>query len=157
MCRYLFAMISVGIIMVINTSPAEEPSAMFPLGRSLAGGRQLPPPYGIGLTLYRQTQDYELAYLKMDLPVDPALTSGVDIKNLTDEMNLQFDFWLLPFININVVLGRVEGTSDFNLGPPINTLEFDYEGIVYGTGVTVGRGDGTVIWLAKHHIHPDRP
>jgi len=55
-------------------------------------------------------------------------------------MNLQFDFWLLPFININVVLGRVEGTSDFNLGPPINTLEFDYEGIVYGTGVTVTGG-----------------
>jgi hypothetical protein len=139
-CRLFVVIFFAGILTMAGNSPADESSSMFPLGRSLAAGKELPPPYGIGLTLYRQTQDYDLKHLKMNLPLDTLLASGVDIENQIDEINLQFDLWLLPFVNIYGILGKIDGTSDIKVGPPLNNLEFSYEGIVYGAGFAVTAG-----------------
>ncbi len=138
--RLFVVIISAGVLTMADNSPAEESLNVFPLGRALAAGHELPPPYGFGLTLYRQTQDYELKHLKMNLPLDTLLASGVDIENRTDAVNLQFDLWLLPFVNIYGVIGKIEGTSDIEVGPPLNNFEFAYDGIVYGAGFAVTAG-----------------
>ena len=138
--RLFVVIISAGLLITAGDSRPEEPLSVFPLARSLAPGKELPRPYGIGVTLYRQTQDYDLKHLELNLPLDTLLASGVDIENQTDEVNLQFDLWLLPFINIYGVVGWLEGTSDIKVGPPLNNIEFEYDGIVYGGGFAISAG-----------------
>jgi len=132
---------------------AEEPSPLFPLGRSWAGDRELPRPLGIGLNLYHQTQDYELRRLRLNLPtMDMAQVSAIEIENATDEVNLKPDLWLLPFLNIFAIIGNVDGETTVNPGPPLSELEVDYDGLVYGGGVTLAGGVGRFFGSATYIV-----
>ena len=131
----------VGTLMVAAPADAEQPSALFPLGRSWAGDRELPRPFGIGLNLYHQTQDYDLKSLTLNLPnVGVAQASAIEIENRTDEQDVKLDLWLLPFLNVFGILGNVDGQTTVDPGPPLSQLEVDYDGLVYGGGVTLAAG-----------------
>ncbi len=144
MRKALFVLISLaGLLVVTTVAPAEKPSSFLPLGKSWVGDRELPRPFGIGLNLYHQTQDYELKGLTLNLPtVDMTQVSRIDIANATDEVNVQFDAWLLPFLNVFGIVGNVDGKTTVNPGPPLSELEVDYDGLVYGGGATLAGGVG---------------
>ncbi len=149
MQRILFTLISLIVIIVsVDTACAEERSALFPLGRSGVGDRELPKAFGVSLTVYHQEQDYNLKSLEFSLPgVDPAQLSGIlsppldlNVENTTDEINLQLDCWVLPFLNVFGIIGRVDGETKVEMEPPLEEITVDYDGLLYGAGLTLAAG-----------------
>jgi len=138
----LFILVTMaGILMVAGFAHAEEPKGLFPLGRSWVGDKHLPRPFGVEVTFYHQEQEYELASMTVNLP-DAALAQAADIEfeNQTNESDLQVDLWVLPFLNVFGIIGNVDGETTVNLGPPLGDIEVDYDGLVYGGGLTLAAG-----------------
>ncbi len=113
-----------------------------------ASGHQLPAPFGLGITLYDQTQDYVVDSLTLALPgIDPAVATNLPVDNRTDSFHLKADWWALPFLNLYAIGGKLDTTTtvrlgDLDLGLPIrlNDLKIDNDGWVYGGGVTLVAG-----------------
>jgi len=111
-------------------------------------GQQLPMKWGIGATLYTQTQPYDIVSLQIPLAgLDLGAAEDLEIKNTTDSYHLKFDYWLFPFLNVFLLGGQIDGTttvklSDVDLGLPItlNNIRIDYSGIMYGGGATLAFG-----------------
>jgi hypothetical protein len=111
-------------------------------------GQQLPMKWGIGLTLYNQTQPYDIVSLQIPLAgLDLGAADGLEIQNNTNSYHLKFDYWLFPFLNVYLLGGSIDGTttvklSNVDLGLPItlNNIKIDYSGIMYGGGVTLAVG-----------------
>ena len=124
------------------SSFGQDSEPMFPLYRSMAGDRELPKPYGVGITYHHQKQDYDLADLMVSLPgIDIAqAAAAVKVENNTSEANLKFDLWLLPFLNIFAIIGHVEGETEVTLPQPLGKLDVEYDGLVYGGGLTLAAG-----------------
>jgi len=148
--------------LLLAGAPAFAGDSVLPFGKSLAGGEELPLPFGVGLTVYGQTQDYGLKKLAFDFPglsVDPGVI-GVD--NSIQEMNIQLDVWIFPFLNLFGILGSVDGITNVDLsgvqGLPfsLGRLRIDYDGEVYGVGANlVAGGQGwfaslTTIWTQEN-------
>ena len=153
-----------GILVLVALAagaPALAGESVLPFGKSLAGGEELPLPFGVGLTVYGQSQDYGLKKLVFSLPgisVDPG---AIQIDNSIQEVNVQLDVWLFPFLNLFGIAGSIDGITnvDFSEVPglpvPLGRLRIDYDGEVYGFGANlVGGGDGwfsslTTIWTSE--------
>jgi len=111
-------------------------------------GHKMPMKWGIGFSLYNQTQPYDIKTLEVPLAgLDIGAAEGLEIKNDTDSYHLKFDYWLLPFLNVYVLGGAIDGTttvklSDVDLGLPIllNDIRIDYSGFMYGAGATLAFG-----------------
>lgn len=142
MLKRLLILVLVVTYGLVTEAPSAEPSSpRFPLGRSWAGDRELPRPFGIGLDFYHQTQDYELRNLRLNLPmIDLSQVSRVEIENATTEASLKADLWVLPFLNIFGIIGNVDGETIVNPGPPLPQLQVNYDGLVYGGGATLAVG-----------------
>jgi hypothetical protein len=120
-----------------------EEARLLPFGKALAGDAALPLPYGLTVTLHKQDQDYRLKSLDVNIPLlDAALLGNLSVKNETGEANLKLDVWLLPFLNVFGLVGRIDGETEVAVPPVIADLTIDYEGIVYGAGLTVAGGIG---------------
>ncbi len=111
-----------------------------------SGNGELPPPLGIGITFYGQSQDYKLAQLSFSVPgfsVDP---SSLAIANRLSEANVKIDYWVLPFLNVFGLAGQLDGktTVDFRraqLPIQLDNLVIDYDGNVFGGGITLAAGN----------------
>lgn len=111
-------------------------------------GVKLPPRWGVTFTLYSQRQDYDVSSLSFDFPgVDLSQVQGLAIDNKTETQHVQIDYWLLPYLNVFLLGGNVDGTTsvklgDLELGLPIrlNDLRIKYSGTVYGGGATLAAG-----------------
>ena len=107
---------------------------------------QLPKKWGLGVTAYRQSQPYSLESLQLGLPgLDPALANGLDVDNTTKTLHATFDYWLLPFLDVQVLIGNLESDTDvklstLNIGVPLSDLEVKSKGLVYGGGFTLAYG-----------------
>jgi hypothetical protein len=109
-----------------------------------------PKPWGVGATYYYQTQPYGLDSLTLGLPpgvpqIDPAVTEGLDVRNTTETEVLTFDYWVLSFLNLQALVGRIETEtkvplSTVNIGIPLADLNVQAKGMVYGGGVTLAYG-----------------
>lgn len=106
---------------------------------------QLPPPFGIGLTVYGQSQEYSIESLSFSVPglvVDP---DALEIDNQIQEINVKLDYWVLPYLNVFGIIGQLDGKTRVDLTGaalpiPLTHLTIDYDGEVYGGGVTVAVG-----------------
>ena len=136
------ALIIVLVMAAMGVSGVRADTGLFPLCKSMAGDRELPRPWGVGITLHQQDQDYSLGRLDVDIPVDLALAQDVDVENTVGEANLKVDLWLLPFLNVFGLLGRIDGETTVNLTPFFSDLSIEYAGVVYGAGVTCAGGVG---------------
>ncbi len=111
-------------------------------------GHRLPMPWGLGITLYSQSQPYDIVELQVPLAgLDIGAAEDLKIKNVTDSYHLKFDYWVLPFLNIYLLGGSIDGEtivklSDVDLGLPIllNDLRVEYSGVMYGGGATLAVG-----------------
>ena len=109
---------------------------------------EIPNKLGFGLTVYNQTQPYQIKSLELGIPG----TDGLDLADLpvdndTTSFHLRIDYWLLPFLNVYGLFGQIESTTrvdlqGFDLGLPIalNDLRIDIEGTVYGVGLVLAVG-----------------
>ncbi len=122
-----------------QTDPASDPAA---------GGHALPLPFGLGLTIYSQAQDYKLASLALGIPgFDAVVREALPVENRTDSYHLKLDYWVLPFLNLYAIGGQLETTTTVSLSGvetqlpfPLSNLRIDNDGWVYGGGVTVAGG-----------------
>lgn len=113
-----------------------------------------PKPWGVGATYYYQTQPYGLKSLALGLPagvphIDPSVTEGLDVRNTTETELLTVDYWVLPFLNLQALVGRIETESKVrlstvNIGIPLADLIVKSKGVVYGGGATLAYGTDRV-------------
>ena len=115
----------------------------------IVGG--LPLPCGVSVLYMWQQQDYDVTSLRAFAGGFPVPGFGANaitkIQNDVDEVNAKFDWWALPWLNFHAILGRVSGQADADLAPALwpllggaRQLKVDYDGIVYGGGMTLAAG-----------------
>ena len=76
-------------------------------------GPRLPMPWGLGLTAYGQRQPYDIVELRVPLAgLDIGAAEDLDIENNTESFHLKFDYWALPFLNLFVLGGHIDGTTN---------------------------------------------
>ncbi len=111
-------------------------------------------PWGVGATYYYQTQPYGLKSLTLGLPpgvpqIDPSVAENLDVRNTTETELLTVDYWVLPFLNLQALVGRIETEtkvplSTVNIGIPLADLIVKSKGVVYGGGATLAYGTDRV-------------
>jgi hypothetical protein len=138
-------MLFFAVLAAATTNPAWAQNE----GTGIPGeGHQLPMKWGIGLTVYNQTQPYDIVSLQIPLGgIDLGAADGLEIDNTIDSYHLKFDYWLFPFLNVYLLGGSIDGTttvklSNVDLGLPItlNNIKIDYSGVMYGGGATLAVG-----------------
>lgn len=118
------------------------------LGNDLAGNRALPRTWGIGVNYFEMTQPYQLDFLDFSPPVLPISDPGIlPIENDMQHFDLKFDAWVLPFLNVFLIYGQIDGDTRIDLGAlglplpdDVNNLRVDYDGDVFGGGITLAVG-----------------
>ena len=113
MKRHLFCVCClVSVVLGICRVAAAETSAFLPLGRSwVQDEKNLPIPCGFGVNYYYQRQGYDMKELTLDPDIGRQfglVPSALDVKSRVNEVNLKLDTWLLPFLNLFAIVGRVE-------------------------------------------------
>lgn len=141
--RSLFLVLA---ILLPLTSAADS---SLPFMKDLAGDRDLPRPWGISFDFYTMDQDYNIKDLEFALPgVSLGDPSKIKVSNEVQHFDIQGDVWLLPFLNVFGIIGRVDIDTfvDFNEadieGLPIDLgkLPVSFNGTVYGGGFTLAYG-----------------
>ncbi|MCB1034771.1 MAG: hypothetical protein KDD47_13145 [Acidobacteria bacterium] len=131
--------------------PVSADAGSLPIGKEHVDPDRLPLPFGAGLTIYSQSQEYRIADLSFDTPLlGPIDTGGIGIDNQLDEINLKLDAWIFPFLNVFGIIGDLDGTtkvglSQLELAVPLGDLTIHYDGEVYGGGITLAYG-GERLW-----------
>lgn len=142
----------VGVITALGLSAGARAQGP-PFGAALAQGKKLPLPYGIGVTLYNQNQDYRLDHLALGIPgFDNLPLERLAIDNRITDYDVQFDAWLLPFLNVFGLIGNLDGHtsvdfSKLSLPFPLGRISIDYSGEVYGGGLTLAAGGD--VWFTS--------
>lgn len=132
------------VVAVLAIAPAEAHAQ----SQSWKQGIELPKAFGVGITLYNQTQQYDIQRLEVGIPgLDPSVLQHLEVDNDTTSYHLRLDYWLLPFFNVFALGGHIDGTTtvdlagiDIGLPVPMNNLTVEYQGTVYGAGATLAGG-----------------
>lgn len=150
MNRHLFSLgCAASIVLGICQLAAAETETFFPLGRSLVEDKEnLPFPCGFGVNYYYQRQGYDMSRITLTPDVSrmfPLNPSELGVKSRINEVNLKLDVWLLPFLNVFGIAGRVdEKTTVSNIPhPQLRTLQYEDSGNLYG-------GGATLVYAIKH-------
>lgn len=117
-------------------------------GNDMAGDAKLPRTWGIGIDYFSMDQPYQLDSLSFSPPVLPITDPGaLPISNDIRHTDLKFDVWLFPFMNVFGIYGRISGDTNIDLSvlglplpPATNSLVVDYDGDVFGGGITLAVG-----------------
>jgi hypothetical protein len=129
------------------------------LGKSMAGDRNLPRAFGIGIDYFSMDQPYQIDSLSFTppptFPLPPITDVAIIIVNSEIEnVDLKVDVWLLPFLNIFGIYGRIDGQTTVDLSrtgvllpPSFQRLNITYDGDVYGGGVVLAVGGDR--WFAS--------
>lgn len=115
------------------------------------GGSTMPKRWGIGVTYYDQKQPYGIESLSIP-GFDPAIAKSIDVDNHTTTAHATFDYWLFPFLDVQVLAGNIESDTDVklskvNIGVPLSNLEVKSKGQVYGAGFTLVYGNEKVFGM----------
>jgi hypothetical protein len=141
--------------------PAAAPGRKLPFLGDLARDRgiELPLPFGVGAVYYFVSRDIAVSDLRLGRDGATPTSVGDYVQVATTSsvstMNVKFDVWLLPFVNVYAIAGYVwnESETTFELTlPPLQpggavrprrvTLPTSLEGPVGGLGVTLAGGYG---------------
>ncbi len=132
--------VSIVVVLLCLAAVAAEVGA-----QSLPTAR-MPLPFGVGVSYFSQKQPYDIVELKLGLPGwNPAAAKDLKVDNDTTSSHVALDYWVLPFLNVFVLGGKIDGTttvkvSELNLGLPLSNIRVDYDGWMYGGGVTLAGG-----------------
>ncbi len=137
------------VLALLGSFAPREAAAGEPVwGKDLVAGKTFPLPFGIGVTYFAQDQDYRIDKLTLGVPgLPPIPTQFLKIENSIDEINAKFDAWLLPYLNVFGIAGHLNGDTKVDLSAlpvplplPFTSLKINYDGEVYGVGVTLAGG-----------------
>ncbi len=129
------------------------------LGKSMAGDRNLPRAFGIGIDYFSMDQPYQIDSLSFTPPPTFPLPPITDVATIIvnseiENVDLKVDVWLLPFLNIFGIYGRIDGQTIVDLSrtgvllpPSFQRLNITYDGDVYGGGVVLAVGGDR--WFAS--------
>jgi hypothetical protein len=144
--RKCTAFLAAGLLLFPALASAESPITFLPVGKSWADGRKLPLPVGLTLTYYNQQQDYDLDKITLPELKIPVSSTGIEVVNRLTEVNLQLDAWLLPWLDVFGILGKLDAKTSVDGvalgGQQIAVPDYKYDGIVYGGGMTLAGGLG---------------
>jgi len=129
-------------------------------------GYDLPKAYGISLiTMMQNTRFYMESFEVNGQDISGLFDKSSKFENETMISMVQFDTWILPFLNLGIMIGGADTSSDVTLGTPNRCLggivapdgscmvadvggnEITIDGlktnsIIYGFGATIGGGVG---------------
>ena len=144
------------LILVLPLSGQADPL----FGKGMAGDRQLPRAFGIGIDYFNMDQPYQIDNLAfqplVQLPPGFQLPpiSNVNVITVDSEVenvDLKLDLWLFPFLNVYGVYGRIDGRTNVDLSsvgiPFLNSVSINYDGDVYGGGLVIAVGGDK--WFAS--------
>jgi hypothetical protein len=108
----------------------------------------IPNKFGIGLSLYNQTQPYQIKSLQLGIPNIPEEPlRDLPVANDTTSTHFRMDYWVLPFLNVFGLVGKINSNTTvdlqgFDLGLPIelDDLQVESKGTVYGLGLVLAVG-----------------
>ncbi len=154
---------SIVLALLIVLLPTTAWGGGLPWGQSMAQGRDLPRPLGLGIDLFYMNHAYDVDSLSLAISgLDLSSVSGFEVSNNLTEVNVKFDAWLWPFLNVFGLIGELDGNTFVDLRAanlpqvPFQTLRFDYSGLVYGGGVTLaGAGDRFFASLTATYTETD--
>ncbi len=152
--------ITITIMFIMGCTLAIADGGTLPFFRDMAGDRDMPLPFGVGVTYFQQSQAYNLKSFSLDntayglmaaAGIDPAATFGIleamppEIENDIEAFNLKVDAWILPFMNAFLILGTLDGETSVKFPAPLQpvlgpSLDFDLAGTVYGGGILLAYG-----------------
>ncbi len=170
----------VGLVAVIWSLAlaAGAGEAFFPLGRTWVGDRELPLPFGVRATFYHQQQDYRLRNVRAAIPtgvpgvtedafrvagVPPAEVERLAAENQVDQVNVQLDLWLLPFLNVFGFAGYLDGVTEVRLPDTlaqqvgVGKMDVVYDGPLFGAGALLAGGFRSVFGSVTAAYSSARP
>lgn len=101
------------LAMLLAAAPA---AAGLPLLSERVDPSMLPLPFGIGVTVYGQTQPYKLDRLNVQVQgFDIPNADSIKIDNSLSEQDAKFDVWLFPFLNLFGLVGNLDGNTSVDL------------------------------------------
>jgi hypothetical protein len=106
---------------------------------------ELPGRMGFGIDYFQMQQDYSIDSLSFSIPgmnLPGVDTSAIKVDSDLRYVDLKVDSWILPYLNLFAILGKVDGSTDVDfsgagLPIPITDIEVDYDGNVLGAGATL--------------------
>jgi hypothetical protein len=128
-------------------------------GKGMAGDRELPRAFGIGVDYFNMDQPYQIDNLVFMTP--PAFplppinnVNAIVVNSEIESVDLKFDVWLFPFLNVFGVYGTIDGSTTVDLSnvgvplpPGFQRLNINYDGDVYGGGLVLAVGGDN--WFAS--------
>ncbi len=119
-------------------------------------GYDLPKAFGISLiSMVQQTRFYMTSFVVDGVDISDKFDENSKYENVTMVSMLQFDTWILPFLNLSLFLGGTDTSTDLTLDTnPICTVvgcvgggektfePFNTNSLLYGVGATLGGGVG---------------
>jgi len=119
-------------------------------------GYDLPKAFGLSLiTMMQQTRFYMSSFEVDGHDISDKFDQSSRYENITMVSMLQFDTWILPFLNVSLFLGESDTSTDLTLdtnpicsvagciGGGEKTFEpFNTNSLLYGVGATLGGGVG---------------
>ena len=132
-------------------------------------GIELPRPYGVGLVYYHLDRAIDISDVRVGRNgADPASVSDfaqLDSDSRVDNLNVKFDVWILPFLNLYAIAGYLWNESTTNIDvtlPPIapggSPRQFTFAvptkmtGTVGGLGMTLAGGYGPFFLSADLNV-----
>ena len=128
-------------------------------GKGMAGDRNLPRAFGIGIDYFNMDQPYQIDSLSFTTPPTFPLppisnVNAIVVDSEIENVDLKLDVWLLPFLDVFGIYGRIDGRTTVDLSnagvplpPGFEMLNIDYDGDVYGGGVVLAVGGDK--WFAS--------
>ena len=143
MRRLLFVL----FLLIPAAVSAQESSSGGPLFmKDMLGDQEFFDPWGVGVDIYTMQQGYGIVDLEFDLGgVEIGDASLIDVTNDVQNVDIKFDVWLTPFLNVFALVGRVKADTyvDFSNLPvqglpfPLGSIPVSYDGTVYGAGINL--------------------
>jgi hypothetical protein len=136
------------LLLAVLIPLSSSADSSLPFMKDLAGDANLPRPWGLGFDFYTMDQDYDIKNLTFALPgVSLGDPSKIKVTNKVQHFDIQGDVWLLPFLNVFGIIGKVEidtlvDFSQADIVPPIplGTVPVSFDGTVWGGGFTLAYG-----------------
>jgi hypothetical protein len=132
----------------LSLTPAERDSILkqydqiFPIwGRkAIERGFDLPTPLGFNVGWFGATQDIIISDLAIgfNAPVEPAAFIKFEkAESKLTNTNVRADLWVLPFLNVYLMLGTGTGETKVHIAEPVQfTTTANFEGSNVGVGLT---------------------
>jgi hypothetical protein len=143
-----------------ETTPENKSSTLPFLGEEARKrGIELPKPFGFGVVYYHLDRSIEVSDVRIGRngspPTSVSQFAQLGSSSRVDNVNLKFDVWLLPFLNVYAIAGYIWNESSTTIDvtlPPLTsggsprmrrmTVPTELTGTVGGLGLTLAGGYG---------------